>query len=705
MSNPLPYDSPAVFEHHVTYETCYAHFVNDQLIIGNDVMERRWQVREGLLYPTGLRHMASGYDWLAEAWALTQPAPTLDLPLRLSSHEFTFVASTGVLQPTEAPSLQIELGADFISPGWPEEIYHLTYVFQIFPGIAAVTTRVVLDRPEQTELERVVAGSGGGDQPEPSGIETQPAAAADELPPFDRLEYLPLLGGHLRFIQVTLIDQTDNHNELAFEREWVLHPSELRIDLPGNLFILEDIFTGCGLIILKHAPLPHARPLPNAHSDGNDLMLRPRGRLLGLYGHGLGPGAGDGYAWGVIAYAGGRPGRTLALHAYQRCFRVFDPSRDARFLSNTWGDRSRDSRINAEFIAQEIEAGARLGVDVIQIDDGWEVGRTANSATPGGVWNGFWASNPDFWKPDPQRFPQGLHPVIEHARSLGLAFGLWFAPDSSDSFTNWQRDADTLLALHRDLGVNYFKIDGVKATTRTGERNLLRFFRRVLAGSGGKVVFDLDVTAEIRPGYFGAMAVGPLFVENRYTDWRRYWPHATLRNLWTLAQYIDPARLRFEFLNNSRNQHLYPNDPLAPSEYDPAYLFATTLFANPLGWFEMSSLPEAYVEQVAPLAAIWKQIRAGLFGGQILPVGSPPDGAAWTGFVSIAPGGSSGYALLFRELHPSASARMPIPTLAEDDYPVTILSGPPGASASIESGMLNAHLPEPRSFILLSFSS
>ena len=701
MSDSLPYDSPAVSEYHVKFESCYARLIGDVLTIGNDCLERCWQVRDGQLYPTGLRQVQAGVEWLAPAWAVPQPAPTVDLALRLSSHEFSFVVSTGALQPTEAPSLQIELGADFTSPGWPEEIFHLTYVFQIFPGLAAITTRVILDRPPQPVVKPPLVGSNGAHPQGPSGIEINPQAALEDLPALDRLELLPLPAAHLRFIQVTLLDQTDNHNELAFEREWRLHPSELMLDLPGNLFILEDVLTGNGLIFLKHAPLPHARPVKTSASD---LMLRPRSGLLGLYGHGFGMGAGEGYAWGLIAYSGGQPGRTLALHAYQRCFRSFQPARDARFISNTWGDRSRDSRINEAFLMQEVEAGARLGVDVIQIDDGWEVGRTANSATPGGVWTGFWSSSPDFWKPDPQRFPNGLQPVIAHARRLGLDFGLWFAPDSSDSFANWQRDADTLLALHRELGVNYFKIDGVKAVTRAGERNLLRFFNRVLAGSSGQVVFDLDVTAEIRPGYFGAMQVGPLFVENRYTDWHRYWPHATLRNLWKLAHYVDPARLRFEFLNNTRNPQLYPNDPLAPAAYSPAYLFATTLFANPLGWFEMSSLPAAYFEQVAPLAAIWKQQRAALFAGQILPIGAAPDGAAWTGFVSLAHDGRSGHALVFRELNPQDTAALEIPFLSSGPWQVTLLSGSDGGSAALEAGHLQVHLPNPRSFLFLSFS-
>src|SRR5690606_35823746 len=148
------------------------------------------------------------------------------------------------------------------------------------------------------------------------------------------------------------------------------------------------------------------------------------------------------------------------------------------------------------------------------------------------------------------------------------------APDSADDFANWRKDADAILALHREHGVDYVKIDGVKAHTKRAEANLWSFFRTVLEATSGAVVFDLDVTAEIRPGYVGLMAVGPLFVENRYTDWRRYWPHATLRNLWQLSWWIDPTRLRIELLNHLRHAEQYGDDPLAPARYTPAYLFA-----------------------------------------------------------------------------------------------------------------------------------
>ncbi len=513
---------------------------------------------------------------------------------------------------------------------------------------------------------------------------------------------------------MTLRDQTDRRNELVAEQEWLLHPNEAALALDGNLFIVEDTLTGAGLIFLKHAPLPHARP----HPTTPDLRVSGRGAAIhgsrdapfgpghpayplayecAFYGHGAGAAPGAGYSWVLLAYEGGRAGRVAALQSYQRQLRGYDPARDGLLLSNTWGDRSKDARIAESFLLREIAAAARLGVDVVQIDDGWQRGRTANSVDAGGVWEGFWAADAGFWEPHPARLPRGLGPLVAAAGRHGMRLGLWFAPDSTDDFANWRRDADRLLDLHRDHGIAHFKIDAVKLRAREGERRLRRFCDRVLDGSAGRVVLELDVTAEIRPAYFGLPRAGPIYVENRYTDWHGYWPHHTLRNLWRLAHYVDPLRLRLEFLNAARNADLYAGDPLAPARYDPAYLFATTMFANPLGWFEVSRLPDAYFTTAAPLVRLWKAHRERIYRGCILPVGAAPDGTAWTGFASVGAGGRDGYLLLFRELNDRPRWSAELPLFARDRFACTVLWG--DGTLALADGRVAAELPGPQTFL------
>jgi alpha-galactosidase len=356
-----------------------------------------------------------------------------------------------------------------------------------------------------------------------TGIENADRTAAVSATPagFDTLESLTLAPLHLRLTQVTLQDRTDEHNELAQSRNGCCIRRKKRLTLAGNLFFVDDVLSGAGLIFWKLAPLPHAQPVRLSLAD---LIVQPSAKTVTFAGHGIGAEGGTGYAWTTLPYQGGAAGRIVALHSLQNQIRPYMAGRDGLLVSNTWGDRGQDGRVSTEFLSHEIVNGARLGVDVIQIDDGWQKGRTANSVVKGGVWEGFYTAEPDFWTPHPERFLGGLAPLIQSAAEKGMRFGLWFAPDSADDFAKWKSDAETILRFYREYGVCYIKIDGVKLRTRTGEQNLQRFFDAVLEGSEGKVVFDTDVTAETRQGYFGMMGTGPLFVENRYTDWHRYWP-------------------------------------------------------------------------------------------------------------------------------------------------------------------------------------
>lgn len=535
-----------------------------------------------------------------------------------------------------------------------------------------------------------------------TGIETEPATASKRETDHEKgvVRTLALSSQHLRLTQVVLADVTDVHNELVHERQWLLHPSET-LSLPGNLFVVEDLAAGSGLIFVKQEPLPHARPVISE----SDLRVLPRkggGFDVAL----LQPAGATRDTWAVLKYRGGIVERTRTLHAWQSAQRPATSSHTCpRFLSNTWGDRSRDSRIRQDFLEAEIDAAQRLGVDVVQIDDGWQKGTTANSAqakAKGGVWEGFWNADPIFWAPHPERFKLGLQPIVDRARAKGLGIGLWFAPDSWKEFANWRKDADRILELYTTLGVEHFKVDGVKAATELALRNLRRFFKAVLDGSHGKVVFDLDITAGVRPGYFGAMEVGPLFVENRYTDWHNYWPHQTLRNLWNLSRWVDPLRLRMEFLNNTRNVRNYTDDPLAPSHYDPATLFATVMFSNPLGWFEVSNLPKSYLESVSTLVHTWKSHRQELFGGIIFPIGAEPDGFAYTGFMSLAKTYDYGYILIFRELHPHAQISIKLANIGLKECKWEILA----SEGTVEShdDTLLVNIPKPLGFIFARFT-
>jgi hypothetical protein len=295
-------------------------------------------------------------------------------------------------------------------------------------------------------------------QPFESGLKSRLPDIFPRRPiPLLRLRSMPIRSSnctfntHLRLTQVTLRDRTDDRDELVFENEWLLHPNESLLQLKGNVFIVEDTPSGNGFVFLKEAPEPDMRPLPipfDCRFSGSGMSARKKGDSdsfpyfdLSFYGNDLAT-AGRGYPFALIAYHGGRTGRIAAMQRYQRQIRQYVAGRDGLLLSNTWGDRSGDSKLNENFIDREIDAG-------------WQTGKATGMTGDGGVWDRYWETDPRFWEPDGQRFPRGISSVSEYAHARGIRLGLWFAPDSYEDFANWHKDADQL-TWYRDEHVDAF---------------------------------------------------------------------------------------------------------------------------------------------------------------------------------------------------------------------------------------------------------
>lgn len=654
----------------VEFKGCYAKWNEHELVIGNRKCERKWKIDKGLLTATSFRNLNTGTEWIRQP--AKQPAP-VTAAWRTNVRSLVISASSGRLEVTGEESLQVVVaGGDN-----PQTLCR----FRIFPeasGVEILPGYLGDSQPADTTTDEKKPTAG------PSGVEEMKSVVVEQAG--ESLENLMLSPRHLRLTQVVLMDQSDIRNELVQENEWMLM-NESNLELPGNVFVIENNVTDEGLVFVKFAPLPHARPVKSPY----DCRINAASRQVRF--------AGQGYPFVLLAYSGGHIGMTAALHEFQRQLRRYQPERDGMLLSNTWGDRSADGRVSEAFVLKEIEACARLGVDVVQIDDGWQKGMSGNSAFGKGAWGKFYAADPDFWAPHPTRFPNGLKPVIEAAHAKHMKLGLWFAPDSQDGSIHWERDADLVLDNFRKLGVEHVKIDAVEIPTRQAEANLRKFYDKVLLGSDGRVTFDPDATAGLRPTYFGSPNVGPIFVENRYTDWQTYWPHHTLRNLWKLSQYVDPLRLRMEFLNNTRNVAKYADDPLAPSKYQPDYLFASVMASSPLGWFEVSNLPEDYVTSVSKLVKIWKRERSQWYSGNLIPIGSMPNGKSWTGFASVGNDRKSGYLLFFRELNDTSSWSTPLPMFCKGPLRLTPLAG--NGSAELTENILTVKIPKPMDYLWL----
>jgi alpha-galactosidase len=81
---------------------------------------------------------------------------------------------------------------------------------------------------------------------------------------------------------------------------------------------------------------------------------------------------------------------------------------------NTW--EGTYFRHDVERLKRQAERAAELGVERFVLDDGW-FGRRDDTSSLGD------------WTVDRRKYPDGLGPLIDHVRALGMEFGLWVEPE------------------------------------------------------------------------------------------------------------------------------------------------------------------------------------------------------------------------------------------------------------------------------------
>ena len=506
--------------------------------------------------------------------------------------------------------------------------------------------------------------------PGSDAITTWASVRSDSAPmvAFDRGDYqnvidtLPanLLGWSARC--VTFRGCTDETNALVEVASFIITPDSQARSLRGNLLFLESPDREFGLFML-HDGLPEGEW--RRECDARFVVDTNGVRALGW---GFGPREvsneqhRESYRVTTGAY---RPSVRTGFEAMRRFLSVSAPVRSAErvIVVNPWGDRRLYKRLDEAFVLREIDATAAVGAEVYQIDDGWQAGGTLGDLIGKNL-----AIDESFWRICPRRFPRGFEPLAARAKERGVKLALWFAPDSARNYQTWQWQRDLLLHMHRNFGMDLFKIDGANLRTKSAEDQFVELIQSVIKESDGRVSFNLDITLGPRLGYFYSQRLGNLFVENRYVTAsdefaKHYYPHSTLRNLWNLAWYVPPLKMQFEIPNvdlSARGPgHPDRNLPLDGTQHRWDYIAAVPLMAAPLLWCEPSSLSPEATAAIKHVLGLHRAIRPRLLNGCTLPIGAEPDGHQWTGLQSVdGDDDSRGLVQVFRELNDSPTARM-----------------------------------------------
>ena len=661
-------------------DTCYGRLKNDTLTIGNSLVERTFLWNGGNIITYRLTDKSNGKSWknhsLTPDFRVTKNLPQ---------------PSNGSLKVVPVKETKIFPAYLKVEVSFSLEKLDIKRVYRIYDDCPAIAC--------DTYLRGTVNSIFGGR--EVSAADRKNIEFAEDMKSKEVtavLDQFHFQGQHWHARSVEFSDVTDWHNNLVFEKEII---SYRKLGYRGNLLFAFNGEDNCGIFFLKEAPCSSVQ----LAYQGKDF-LTDFGKFtvtgLGITEKDVTPDRWT-QTYGCVLgiYGEGELSRLQALRSYQKNIRTYRADRDEMIMMNTWGDRSQDSKVNESFCLKELERAARLGITHFQIDDGWQIGKSPNSAVARGSFKNIW-DNKDYWKPDPEKYPRGLHPVVELGRELGVETCLWFNPSVQDGYADWEKDAQALVGLYDEYGIRTFKIDGLAIPDKRSESNLRRLFDRVLERTGGRVVFNLAATAGRRGGYHMFNEYGNIFLENRYTDWQNYYPYWTLRNLWMLSKYVPAEKLQIEFLNKWRNTEKYAGDPFAPANYSFEYLFATTMAGQPLAWMEASGLPEEALG-IGALIERYKEVQHDFHRGVILPVGDEPSGRSWPGFQSVD--GERGYLIFFREQNPDRKARIEtwLPENSKVRLTPVLGSGKAAVQKTGRRGTLEVELPAPNDYAMYRY--
>ncbi|MCP9223639.1 alpha-galactosidase [Erythrobacter sp. LQ02-29] len=115
---------------------------------------------------------------------------------------------------------------------------------------------------------------------------------------------------------------------------------------------------------------------------------------------------------------GGMGAASRVFHRFQR--QSILPRHDGRLplrpvLYNSW--EATEFAVDEAGQMRLADLAARIGVERFVMDDGWFGERNSDHAGLGD------------WQVNPEKFPNGLKPLIDHVQARGMEFGLWVEPE------------------------------------------------------------------------------------------------------------------------------------------------------------------------------------------------------------------------------------------------------------------------------------
>jgi hypothetical protein len=424
-----------------------------------------------------------------------------------------------------------------------------------------------------------------------------------------------------------------------------------------------------------------------AHNTGS-FYSGPDG--LGVTGWGLTPEeiTTDRYreCWATwtIVWSQGNDGMQLALKQFDRARYPAYPERDLFILSNTWGPANPGGAqfTTEEHLMKEIPALAALGIDVMQIDDGWQ-------KSGGG---------PDAKSFEP-KYSSGWKNLKKEADRNGLRFGLWVTAKYSTT-EELKKNID-------ELGFISWKVDFDQLASRSDYEERIAKYRAVMKYAWMNTQFSLcPEYDDPRYGWYFCKEYGSIYFQNIQESLPAHLtmvPYQVLRQHWLMSKYFNSNKLQVMLQNPKRSN---PERSDAP-QHSHAYCFAMGVPFIPCFFQSAQYLDSAGQTEMKNFISLYKEHREAIFNCYTFPIGDKPDNQSWSGFQMMNDSNpSANYLLLFRELHNKQANRqiqlkmVPGKTITFTD----IQTGRSWSETASADGSVKFDIPDPGSYLFLQYT-
>lgn len=329
----------------------------------------------------------------------------------------------------------------------------------------------------------------------------------------------------------------------------------------------------------------------------------------------------------TIVYQDGDDGLQLALKQFDAARYPVFPERDMFILMNTWGPANPfgSQFTEEEFVLKELPKLAEIGVDVMQIDDGWQKKGGGSGAS-------------DFLP----KYKNGWTDIKSAADKAGMRLGLWVAIRNA-------KVEDLSYNLDK-LGFITWKADFEHLANRDDYEQRITRLREVMKHAWMKTQFTLcPEYDDPRYGWYFAREYGTIYFENVQEGLPEHLtmvPFQVLRQHWLMAKYFPANKLQV-MLQNPKRAGPHSDGP----EHGHGYCFAMGLPFAPCFFQSAQNLDEPGRKELHDLISIFKTCRKDIFTSLTFPIGDLPDNESWSGFQMVSTSRNGGHLLLFRELH------------------------------------------------------